>query len=293
VARLASFEGIAALVSGASSGIGRALALRLARGGARVALLARLTPALEELCSEIRRAGGTALALPCDVAERAQVQEACARAERELGAIDLLVNNAGYGRHRRFADWDAADIERMMRVNYLGAVYLTQALLPGMLERRRGWIVFVASVAGKIASPDESAYAASKFAMVGLAAALSLEVEDAGVHVLTVCPGVIRTPFFDEEALARMPPVALRQMADPEGLIEAIVRALARGRHELTWPRAIAAGYAVQALFPRFMRRQVKRATLGGVERRARRAARAGAGPGASPPGGRPKGAGS
>jgi short-subunit dehydrogenase len=182
----------------------------------------------------------------------------------------------------------------MMRVNYLGAVHVTQALLPGMLERRRGWIVFVASVAGKIASPDESAYAASKFALVGLASALSLEVEDAGVHVLTVCPGVIRTPFFDEEALARMPPVALRQMVEPQGLVEAIVRALARGRHELTWPRAIAAGYAVQALFPGFMRRQVKRATLEAVEKRGpRRAARAAADPEGSQPGRRPSGAGS
>jgi short-subunit dehydrogenase len=292
--RLDSFEGIGALVTGASSGIGRALALRLARGGARVAVLARRAAELEALCAEIRSAGGAALALPCDVAERASVREACARAQRALGAVDLLVNNAGYGRHRRFADWDAADIERMMRVNYLGAVHVTQALLPAMLERRRGWIVFVASVAGKIASPDESAYAASKFALVGLASALSLEVEDAGVHVLTVCPGVIRTPFFDEEALARMPPVALRQMVEPEGLVEAIVGALARGRHELTWPRAIAAGYAVQALFPSFMRRQVKRATLGAVEKREKRKdAPARVARGRVPPGGRPSAGGS
>jgi short-subunit dehydrogenase len=88
-------------------------------------------------------------------------------------------------------------MERMMRVNYFGALYFTKALLPAMVEQQRGWIVFVASVAGKIASPEESAYVATKFAMVGLAASLSLEVEDAGVHVLTVCPGVIRTPFFD------------------------------------------------------------------------------------------------
>ena len=93
-----------------------------------------------------------------------------------------------------------------MRVNYFGSLYFTKALLPQMVQQRRGWIVFVASVAGKIAPPEESAYAATKFAMVGLAASLSLEVEDAGVHVLTVCPGVIRTPFFDEEALSRMAP---------------------------------------------------------------------------------------
>jgi short-subunit dehydrogenase len=125
----------------------------------------------------------------------------------------------------------------------------------------------VASVAGKIASPGESAYAASKFALVGLASALSLEVEDAGVHVLTVCPGVIRTPFFDDEALARMPPVARRQMVEPEGLVDAIVLALAKGRREITHPRWIAPSYAIQALAPGLMRRAVRRSTLGAPAR--------------------------
>jgi len=268
MAKLASFEGIRGLVTGASSGIGRTLALRLARDGAQIALVARREAELLALAEEIARAGGRALVLPCDVAEREQVEAACARVRSEWGGVDLLVNNAGYGRHRRFLDWDLDDIERMMRVNYLGAVTFTKALLPDMVAAHRGWIVFVASVAGKIASPDESAYAASKFAMVGLASALSLEVEDAGVHVLTVCPGVIRTPFFDEEALGRMPPVALRQMIEPEVLVDRIVDSLARGRRELTWPRGIAAGYAVQGLAPGFMRRQVKRTTIDAVARR-------------------------
>jgi short-subunit dehydrogenase len=268
--KLRSVRGLHALVTGASSGIGRALALRLAREGARVSLVARRVDALEDVAREIRAAGGEAAVVPCDVAERAQI-EAMARAAHEaFGPVDLLVNGAGYGRHCRFVDHDPDDVERMFRVNTLGSIHVTRALLPAMLERRRGWVVFVASVAGKIASPDESVYAATKFAIVGLASALGLEVEDAGVHVLTVCPGVIRTPFFDEEALARMPPTALRQMAEPEDLVEAVMRALARGRRELTWPRAIAAGYWVQALAPGFMRRQVKRVTIDAVARRAR-----------------------
>jgi hypothetical protein len=171
------------------------------------------------------------------------------------------VNNAGYGHHRAFLDWDLDDMERMMRVNYLGTLRFTKALLPGMVARGRGSLVFVASVAGKIATPDETAYSASKFAMIGLAQSLSLEVEDAGVHVLVVCPGVIRTPFFDEEALSRMPPVSLRSMTEVEGLVDAIVDALARGKREVTYPRSIAAAYVVQAIAPGFMRRQVKRTT--------------------------------
>jgi short-subunit dehydrogenase len=196
------------------------------------------------------------------VAERSQVFESSQRILDRFGSVDLLVNNAGYGHHRPFLDWDLDDMERMMRVNYLGALYWTKALLPQMIERQHGWIVFVASVGGKLGVPEETAYAASKFAMVGLAEALSLEVEDSGVHILTVCPGTIRTDFFDEEALRRMPPVSRRMMVDPEDLVDAVVKALAKGKHEITFPRFIAAGYIVRALAPGFMRRNTKRQTL-------------------------------
>lgn len=257
--RLTRLRGRRALVTGASGGIGRALALRLAAEGARVALVARRADALEALAAEVRAAGGEALALPCDVAEREAVAAAAAHVVEAWGGVDLLVNNAGYGHHRRFLEWDLEDMERMLRVNTLGSLYWTKALLPGMVERGEGWIVFVASLAGRIAPPDESAYAASKFALVGLAESLSLEVEDLGVHVLTVCPGVIRTPFFDGEALERMPAAARRQMVEPDGLVEAILGALRSGRRELTYPRMLAGAYAVRALFPRFFRWGVKR----------------------------------
>jgi short-subunit dehydrogenase len=155
----------------------------------------------------------------------------------------------------------------MMQTNYFGAVYFTKLLLPQMVARRSGWLVFIASVAGKLGTPDESAYVASKFATVGMAEALSLEVEDANVHVLTVCPGAIDTPFFDEEALDRMPPVAKNHMADPEKLVGEIVRALRKGRHEITYPRGIRAAYIVRALAPGFMRRQMKRVTLDAMKK--------------------------
>jgi hypothetical protein len=253
---------LTALVTGASSGIGERLARRFAERGARLVLVARRTDRLEKLADEIRNRGGEAVVLPCDVSDRAAVFDCAKQALERIGKIDILVNNAGYGHHRRFVEWDVEDMERMMRVNYLGALYWTKALLPQMLERRQGWIVFLASVAGKIGVPDESAYAASKFAMVGLAEALSFEVENDGVHVLTVCPGSIRTDFFDQEALERMPAVAKRSMAEPEPLVEAILAALARGKHEITFPRPIAAAYAVRAILPRVMRWGVKRNTM-------------------------------
>jgi len=263
MARLFSYHDLSALVTGASSGIGRLLALRLAREGARLALVARNENALESLAGEIADAGGEAIVLPCDVADREQALETAERAQEALGPIDLLVNNAGYGHHRLFLEWDLEDMERMMRVNYFGTLYFTRTLIESMVERGRGWIVFVSSVAGKIAPPDETAYVASKFAMVGLASSLSIEVEDAGVHVLNVCPGAIRTPFFDEEALERLPPVARKQMAEPEGLVEAIMKALAKGKREITYPGWIRVAYPFQAMFPRFFRWQMKRNTIG------------------------------
>lgn len=267
MAKLTSYAGLRALVTGASSGIGRSLAQRLGARGARVAVVARRKAELEDVAAGIRAAGGDALILPCDVADREQVQTCTARALTGLGGIDLLINNAGYGHHRSFLEWDVGDMERVMRVNYFGTLYFTKALLPQMVERRRGWLVFVSSVAGKIASPEEAAYAASKFAMEALASALSIEVEHHGIHVLTVRPGVIRTPFFDEEALERMPPVSKRQFVDPERLVDAIMQALARGRQTLTFPRWIASAYLIQALAPGFMRRQIRRSTIDALAR--------------------------
>ncbi len=271
MSRLRTWKGKTAVVTGASSGMGRLLALRIAAAGARgVALIARRGELLREAAREVERAGAEALVLPGDVANPQEVSAAARSALERFGYVDVLVNNAGYGRHARFLDWDLEDMERMMRVNFFGTLYWTKALVAHMVERKTGWMVFMASVGGKLGVPEESVYNASKFAMVGLAEALSIEVEDAGVHVLTVCPGAIRTDFFDAEALARMPPVSRRTMIEPEHVVDALLDALAKGKREITVPRGIAAGYVVRALAPEFMRRNVRRTTIDALERERR-----------------------
>jgi short-subunit dehydrogenase len=259
MARLSSFRDRRVVITGASSGIGECFALRCAEQGAHVALVARRRDELERVAQAVRAAGGTPLVVPCDVASRNEVARAAQDILGEWGFVDVLVNNAGYGGHRPFLDWPIDDIERLMQVNYFGTVYWTKALLPHMLERRQGWIVMMASVAGKLGVPDESAYAATKFAMVGLAEALSYEVEDAGVHVLTVCPGAIDTPFFDEEARRRMPAVAKRLMIGPERVVTATCRALAAGKHEITVPGFIRLSYIVRVIAPGLFRWNTKR----------------------------------
>src|SRR6266436_6509627 len=156
MAGLTDYQGTAGIVTGASSGIGAQLARDLAARGMRVALLARRADRLAALADEIRRGGGEAIAVPCDVAERTSIEGAAAGVLERFGRVDLLVNDAGYGRHVLFKDHDAADIERMMRTNYLGVVWATKAVLPAMRARRRGWIVNISSVAGKLGQPDEA-----------------------------------------------------------------------------------------------------------------------------------------
>ncbi len=243
------------IVTGASSGIGAQLARDLAARGMKVALLARRTERLRALAEEIARHGGEAMPVACDVAERAAVESAVRKVIDRYGAVDLLVNNAGYGRHVLFKDHEVADIERMMRTNYLGTVYATKAVLPAMRARHRGWIVNVSSVAGKLGQPDEAAYSATKFAVAGLSEGLSYELAPLGIHVMIVYPALVRTEMFTPEMLARMPERALRTFIEPPAFSRQVLRALERGRHEVTVPRYVGIAYAIRALLPALHRR--------------------------------------
>jgi short-subunit dehydrogenase len=262
VAGLSDYRGTAGIVTGASSGIGAQLARDLAARGMRVALLARRADRLATLAEDIRRAGGDAMPVACDVAERASIETAVAGVLGRFGGVDLLVNNAGYGRHVLFKDHDAADVERMMRTNYMGVVWMTKAVLPAMRARRRGWIVNISSVAGKLGQPDEAAYSASKFAVTGLSEGLSYELAPLGIHVMTVYPALVRTEMFTPEVMARMPRGAERTFLEPPEFSRRVLRALGQGRWEVTVPGYIGIAYAVRTLLPRLFRRMTARARL-------------------------------
>jgi short-subunit dehydrogenase len=262
MAGLTRFRESVGIVTGASSGIGAQLARDLAARGMRVALLARRADRLRELAAAIAAAGGEAIAVPCDVADRAAVEGAVRLVTDRYGAVDLLVNNAGYGRHVLFKDHDVADVERMMRTNYLGTVYTTKAVLPGMRARRRGWIVNISSVAGKLGQPDEVAYSASKFAVTGFSEGLGYELAPLGIHVMVVYPALVRTEMFTPEVLARMPPSSTRSFVEPPVFSQQVLRALERGRYEVTVPRYVGLGYVVRLLLPGLYRRITTRLRL-------------------------------
>jgi hypothetical protein len=259
---LTDFRDRVAVVTGASSGIGAQLARDLASRGAHVALLARRVERLEQLADELGHSGVTALPVPCDVADRAAVDAALERIVRQLGHVDLLVNNAGYGAHVLFKDHDVADIERMVRTNLLGIVYTMKAALPAMRAQGRGWIVNLSSVAGKLGQPDEAVYSATKFAVAGLSEGLSYELAPLDIHVMTVYPALVRTEMFTPEVMARMPRGAERSFLTPADFSRRVLRALARGKYEVTVPSYIGIAYLIRALIPGPFRRMTARARL-------------------------------
>jgi NAD(P)-dependent dehydrogenase (short-subunit alcohol dehydrogenase family) len=182
-----------ALVTGGGRGIGRAIALALARAGADVAVAARTGAELDAVAAEVRGLGRKALAVACDVAERAAVEAAVDQVTGALGPVQVLVNNAGIAASAKFLDTDDALWERHLRVNLTGAFLVTRAALPGMLTARWGRIINIASVAARHGSPYVAAYTASKHGLLGLTRALALEVVTAGVTVNAICPGYVAT----------------------------------------------------------------------------------------------------
>ena len=182
-----------ALVTGGSRGIGHAIALALGRERVAVAVTARGLGDAEKTVAEIRAAGGTAEAVALDVADAASVDAGVAQAVAALGPIDVLINNAGVAESAPFAKTTPEMWDRHFRVNVDGPYRLTRSVLDGMLARRWGRVINIASMAGLVGSPYITAYTASKHALVGLTRALATEVSGKGVTVNAVCPGFTAT----------------------------------------------------------------------------------------------------
>jgi short-subunit dehydrogenase len=192
------------LITGASSGIGAAAARRFARQGYRVALAARRLERLQALAAEIHAQGGEALFIETDVSLVESLQSMSQTTLAAFGQIDVLFNNAGFGRHDWLENLDpAADIAAQVQVNLLGAIQATRAVLPHMVARRRGHIINMASIAGLIGSPTLSVYAATKFGVLGFSEALRREVGWLGIHVSVICPGGVATEFGEHTGARR------------------------------------------------------------------------------------------
>ncbi|MBI5496304.1 MAG: SDR family oxidoreductase [Deltaproteobacteria bacterium] len=185
-----------ALVTGGGRGIGRACALRLAAAGHKVAVVSRSLDEIDEVAALIHQGGGFATSAVCDVADPDSVEFALKMCVDRLGAVDVLVNNAGVASAVPFLEMSLSDFRRMLDVNLVGTFLCTRAVLPRMVERKHGRIINVASTAGLFGTRYTAHYCAAKHGVVGMTRALALEVARAGVTVNAVCPGWVDTDLL-------------------------------------------------------------------------------------------------
>jgi short-subunit dehydrogenase len=229
-----NLQGRVALVTGASGGLGTHIARRLAREGMGVAVSGRREDALAEVATELGALGVKSVAVPADLSDLTQVDPLIDGVEAELGPIDLLVNNAGVELTGAFTTYTREELTSMVDVNLTAPLLLTHHLTPGMLQRGRGHVVFIASVAGKVGPAFNEPYAATKAGLVGLTQSLRAEYLDAPVGFSVVCPGFIA----GDGMYARMAQEGYRSNrlmgeTTTEKIVEAVVRAVREDRAEI------------------------------------------------------------
>ncbi len=190
------------VVTGATEGIGRALALALGARGARVAVCARTADRVNDLVGHLESAGVTAMGGSCDVSDQRGVSSFAERVLSELGTPDVLVNNAGMGHFGPLAELTVERFDETMGTNVRGIFLMTKAFLPSMLEAGKGHIVNIASLAGRTGFVGGTAYTASKHAVLGFSRSLMMEVRKQNIRVIAVCPGSVETPFFGKAGAA-------------------------------------------------------------------------------------------
>lgn len=229
---MAVFSDQVALITGASAGIGAELARAMRRRGADLVLVARREDRLRALADELRSDGGRAVVhvVVADLAAEGACERALADAVAKAGRVDALLNNAGIGEYGAVSDQEPDALSRMMRLNMEALVRLTRAALPAMIERRRGWVMNVASMAAFQPFPYMNVYSASKSFVVRFTLALREELRKSGVIVTCVCPGTTRTEFFDRGSFEQRRDEFRKLAQEPAFVAEGAVAALARGK---------------------------------------------------------------
>jgi len=242
------------VITGSSSGIGRALAIESARRGARVALAARSVGELDQVAEEIRRSGGTALVVPTDVTNPSDRERLFDAAQQEFGGLDILVNNAGVAAHGHFIDLSPEILRQTMELNFFATAENCRLAIPILAQGREPMIVNVSSMAGRRGVPAWTDYAASKFAVCGFSESLRAELVRFGIDLMLVVPGLTKSNF-GKHLLARHGrlPAKFDSGLTPETVASLISNGMERGKHELRIERDARLLLFVNWLAPRFI----------------------------------------
>jgi short-subunit dehydrogenase len=232
--QLSFWQDKVALVTGASSGIGRGVAVEIARRGARVGLFARRGETLEEIVREIESLGGQSLALPGDVQDASSVRSAADRLHDEFGVIDVLIANAGIGSTNDAAELRANEVANVINVNVIGAANSVAAVVPGMVARRSGQLVVISSLAAYRGLPKSAAYCSSKAGVSAFFESLRLDLRPRGIDVTIIHPGFIKTPLTAGRH-AQMP-----FLMDLEVAVDKIVTAIEKKKKSYSFPWQLA-----------------------------------------------------
>jgi len=251
------------VITGASSGIGAAASRLFGKHGYRVVLAARREKELETLADEIRKDGGFALPLPTDVTDLDQLTRLVDKTISEFDQIDILFNNAGFGSMNWLQEMDpVSDIDLQLKVNLFGLIHTSRLMLPHMIQKKRGHIINMASVAGLIATPTYSIYAASKFAVRGFTQALRREVDRYGIHVSGIYPGGVATEFSiktgSKPKLGMTTPKML--LLTVEDIAKVVLRVAKKPKRMVVIPKIMLPLVWINHIFPGFVDWTIRKA---------------------------------
>ncbi len=242
------------MITGASSGIGRGLAVQIGCRGAKLGLVARREEVIEEVVREVKAAGGQAVSLPADVEQADSISAAADRLRAALGPIDVLIANAGIGPTRDAADFSADEVSDVINVNVIGASNSVAAVIPEMIARRSGHLVAISSLAAYRGLPRSAAYCASKAAVSAFFESLRLDLEPRGIDVTIIHPGFIKTPLTAGRG-SQMP-----YLMELDHAVEKIVRAIEKRRKRYSFPWQLATIVRAGMLMPIWMYDRISRA---------------------------------
>jgi short-subunit dehydrogenase len=248
-----TLTGKVVLITGASSGIGRATALALAPYETCLALVSRRKEVLEQVAAQVHELGSQALVIPTDMANPDQVAQMARAVLAEWGQVDILILSQGQYVHGWFNEISMADIDQAMQVNFTGCFWAVKGVLPGMLERRNGHIIFISSLIAKKAIPYDIPYAVSKYALTGLAEALRQELHKTGVYVTTIFPARVATPMIED---LDIPKIASPE--PPEAVAKAVLKAIRSHKAEVIFPFKSYLLYYLSVISPSLADRAVR-----------------------------------